>query len=242
MSVREREVRNRRGRWIAARGRLAVAALVAGVLAPGGLAGQQPGAGRFDHARHASLACTECHDNGRATSTADRSWCAACHHVSVTIAECDRCHDTSQITPEPRRQLVTFDRAVAPPVTRSIAFDHGIHTGLACSECHTGGGPGMQANTDCTECHSRHHQPDADCTSCHAEPPVTAHAPEMHQNLAGCGAAGCHEGRGIDFAALSGQRNLCLACHVAQKDHEPGQQCQQCHILGSGDGGGRRER
>lgn len=211
-------------------------------LGAAGVAAQQPGAGRFDHANHRSLTCTECHATGRATSTADRSWCADCHHVSVTIAECDRCHDPSGITPEPRRALVTFDRSVGEPVTRSIVFDHGIHTGLACSECHTSGGPGMAADRECTSCHVRHHEPGVDCTSCHAEPPVTAHAPEMHQALAGCGAAGCHQARGIDFAALAGERNLCLACHVAQKEHEQGAQCVACHILGSGEPEGRRNR
>lgn len=209
---------------------------------PGAARAQDVASGAFEHTRHASLSCDDCHGNARATSTVDRSWCADCHHESVRITECTRCHVTSEVTPEPRRTLLTFNLEVAAAKTRSVVFDHARHDELACSDCHAGGGPGMEAQTECTDCHERHHQPAVTCSSCHAEPLVTAHAPEMHLDLAGCGGAGCHAAEGIDYERLSGERTLCLACHVAQEDHERGSECLECHIMGGEGSPGRRDR
>jgi len=217
----------------------AVAALLAASwLSPALAAGARPqetGAdrSRFEHERHAGLECTDCHGNGRPTTASVRGWCADCHHVNVTLAECDRCHVTTEITPEPRRALVTFDLSVGEPRTRSLTFDHTVHGGLTCAECHTGGAA-LRVQKECTSCHVEHHRASADCTACHSEPPVTAHPSELHRELTGCAAAGCHASEGLDFEALQDDRNLCVSCHVAQKEHEPGNPCAACHILGDG--------
>jgi len=212
-------------------GPIAGAFLVLAALAPAVSAQQAAGSGRFQHALHASYPCAECHSTGRATSPSNRSWCAECHHRNVGYDACQRCHAVEEIAPQPVRALVTFDLSVGPSVTRSITFDHGRHVRLGCGRCHsTGGAASVQAS--CTSCHTDHHQPGRNCTACHAEPPVTAHPESIHLDLTGCGQAGCHQSPGIDFAALPDERNLCLACHPGQRDHEAPQPCARCHILG----------
>lgn len=187
---------------------------------------------RFQHDPHSGIECVDCHVSGRATTPAAGSWCADCHHESATISQCDQCHVPSEVTPEPARALVTFDLSVADAVTRSLTFDHVRHEAISCADCHVGGGPRLGVRRDCASCHVEHHVAELDCTACHVEPPVTAHEPEMHQALTGCGAAGCHVSEGLDYATLVGDRNLCIACHVAQRDHEPAEPCANCHILG----------
>lgn len=184
---------------------------------------------RFIHEDHGSIVCADCHANGRATSAANGAWCASCHHVEVAVTECERCHDTGELIPEPGRTLVTFNLSVGEPRTRSLTFDHEPHGDLGCGECHSGGAE-LVILRDCASCHIEHHQAGSRCTACHSEPPVTAHPEEVHLDLAGCGAAGCHVSEGLDYAAMADPRNLCLSCHFAQIDHEPGPPCAECHI------------
>lgn len=186
---------------------------------------------RFRHEIHLAYPCVECHSTGRATSTANRSWCAECHHQNVAYDQCQRCHSTEEIAPEPIRALVTFDLSVRPSVTRSITFDHARHADLGCGRCHTTGAA-VALRAGCTDCHVDHHQRGRVCTACHAEPPVTAHPETVHLDLTGCGASGCHGSEGIDFASLPDERNLCLVCHPAQREHEAPQPCARCHIPG----------
>lgn len=208
---------------------LVAALLTCAVLAPALDAQQAAGTSRFRHELHASYPCAECHSTGRATSPSNRSWCAECHHRNVGYDQCQRCHTVEEIAPEPVRALVTFHLSVGPTVTRSITFDHDRHAPLGCGSCHSTGGAAA-VRTPCTSCHTDHHQRGRTCTACHAEPPVTAHPESVHLNLTGCGQAGCHASEGIDFATLPDDRNLCLACHPAQTDHEAPQPCARCHI------------
>lgn len=206
-------------------------ALVMLVATPGGAAAQQGrDPGRFRHEVHASYECSECHSNGRATTTADRSWCADCHHVNVGYEQCQRCHSADEISPEPLRRLATFHLPGADR-TRSLTFDHKIHRDLSCANCHTGGAT-LRVEASCASCHEDHHRPGSTCTACHAEPPVGAHSEDVHANLSGCAAAGCHTTRDIDYAALLDERNFCVACHVGQREHEAPNPCIECHKLG----------
>lgn len=195
--------------------------------------------GRFQHEIHAAYACTECHSTGRPTTSANRSWCAECHHQDVGYNQCQQCHTTEEIAPEPVRALVTFHLSVGPSVTRSLVFDHNRHSPLGCESCHADGSR-VRAQVDCTECHVDHHQRGRECTACHAEPRVTAHPESVHLDLAGCGQSGCHVSEGIDFDTLPDERNLCVSCHVGQREHEAPQACVRCHIVGEDGGGGRR--
>ncbi len=198
---------------------------------------------RFRHESHAAVACNDCHANGLRTSPTNSGWCAACHHESASVATCGRCHDVDRLIPEPARRLVTFRLSVGEPRTRSLTFDHEPHRTLGCASCHTGGAA-LRVERECTSCHVEHHGAGARCVACHAEPPVTAHPAEVHLELAGCGAAGCHVSEGLDYAAMADERNLCLSCHVAQVEHEVPRPCAECHILsdpwpdGWGAGGG----
>lgn len=208
------------------------AALLAGLLlAPAASAQPASTAGRFRHELHRSFPCAECHATGMATSASNRSWCAGCHHRNVSYDQCQRCHATEDIAPAPVRELVTFQRSVGGTVTRSITFEHRRHERLGCGSCHAGGAA-ARPGTTCLECHADHHQPGRDCNACHAEPPVTAHTESVHLDLAGCGQSGCHVSTGIDFAALPDERNLCLACHPAQRAHEAPAPCARCHLPG----------
>lgn len=223
------------------RGRVALALLlVVWVPSDGDAQAAPAGARRFQHGQHAPFPCGECHGTGGATTASNREWCADCHHVQVSLTECDRCHVPSDLAPPPLQSAVTFELSVAEPRTRQIRFDHDLHLDLGCAECHTGGAE-LRVRQSCTDCHVEHHEPARECMACHAEPPTTAHPRELHRELSGCGTAGCHVSEGLDFAALADRRNLCLVCHQAQRDHERAGSCGACHILG-GEGDPSRMR
>lgn len=190
-----------------------------------------PDQSRFRHALHATYECAACHSTGAATTVSNRTWCADCHHVNVGYGQCQRCHTAREIAPEPLRVVVRFRLPPAEIRTRSLFFDHNVHGDVGCASCHTGGAE-LRAQADCGSCHTDHHTAGSDCQACHSEPRVTAHPQEVHLDLAGCGAAGCHTAKGIDYAAMLGDRNLCVSCHVAQREHEQGEPCVKCHILG----------
>lgn len=191
------------------------------------------GAERFQHGEHATYECAECHSTGSATIESNRKWCADCHHVEVGYGQCRQCHTVQEIAPEPVRALVSFKLPDSQARNRSLLFDHNVHAGVGCASCHTGGAE-LLAESDCSTCHTDHHKAGADCLACHSEPLVTAHSESVHLDLAGCGAAGCHVARDIDYAVMLDERNFCLSCHVAQLDHEQPEPCAECHILDAG--------
>ena len=104
---------------------LAALALVA-VAQPGRALAQE----RFVHEDHGSIACADCHANGRATSSANTAWCASCHHVEASVAECERCHDTADLLPAPGRTLVTFHLSVLGLLRDQCCEPCSIHTAL----------------------------------------------------------------------------------------------------------------
>jgi hypothetical protein len=194
-----------------------------------GQAGQN--LGRFQHDEHATFQCAECHSSGSATAESNRTWCADCHHVNAGFSQCRQCHTVREIAPAPLRALVSFRLPPAEIRTRSLLFDHTVHAGVGCASCHSEGAQ-LLAESDCASCHSDHHRPDADCLACHEEPAATAHPAEVHLDLAGCGAAGCHVAEGIDYAIMLGERDLCLSCHAAEREHEQPEPCAECHLMG----------
>ena len=184
---------------------------------------------RFQHQLHATYQCAECHSTGTATTVSNRKWCADCHHIDVGYEQCQLCHTAREIAPEPVRAMVRFNLPPNEIRTRSLIFDHNVHGNVGCASCHTGGAA-LRSQADCESCHTDHHKADRECQACHEEPPVTAHAEDVHLDLAGCGSAGCHVAEGIDYAAMLGDRSLCVSCHVAQLEHEQPEPCAECHL------------
>jgi len=188
-----------------------------------------PGIATFNHAPHRNLDCALCHrSQERHAELALRSSadCAACHHQGRSATPCETCHA--------KRDLV-FSRTEAVPValsvwsgpkSRDLPFPHAKHIGLECNACHLKGGERAQA--DCTRCHEAHHAAASKCTICHATPPSGAHNADVHE--AQC--TECHA-KGPQRAQPD-TRELCLTCHRAQVDHNPGKVCVDCHKVISG--------
>lgn len=112
------------------------------------------------------------------------------------------------------------------PRSRSLPFAHEAHEARDCENCHVER-PTLRPDVDCASCHEDHHTPEARCMTCHEQPAEDAHDIEAHL---GCGGTGCHSQPGFD--ALVQERATCLVCHQAQEDHEPGQDCAECHQIG----------
>ena len=185
---------------------------------------------RFRHEIHAEFPCAECHSTGAETVVSNRTWCADCHHVNVELTQCQRCHATTEIAPEPLRRPVTFLLPGGVERERRLLFDHETHASRSCASCHTRGG-GIDSAGECSSCHSDHHRAGSRCLACHREPTPGAHTAEVHLDIAGCGASGCHVAEGVDYASLPDDRNFCLSCHVEQQDHERPNPCAECHLL-----------
>ena len=194
------------------------------------LAGQQVDLSRFQHERHTTFECTECHSTGSPTTVSNRTWCADCHHETTGFGSCQRCHSAAEIAPEPLRQLVTFRLPDNVERKRSLTFNHGRHAGLSCGSCHSGDAA-LKPEGECAACHEEHHRPRSDCTACHSEPPIGAHETNVHVDLAGCGGAGCHVADGVVYETMLDERNFCVSCHVGEKDHEQPEPCMECHLL-----------
>jgi hypothetical protein len=182
----------------------------------------------FRHREHEALSCLECHgradEHGVVTVQTARD-CAACHHDPQRGYACQDCHAGAEIA-LPRSVDSPMDLTVwDEPRTRAFAFEHQLHEGLECQECHTG--PVLLAvEQQCADCHDDHHRPQAECARCHLEAEPGVHGLEVHLT---CTSSGCHAGTAGERPALS--RTLCLACHQDQVDHEPGLECQQCHMV-----------
>jgi hypothetical protein len=183
----------------------------------------------FRHAQHTDLSCVECHTSeetpGVVTIQAPRD-CTACHHDPTRAYSCDACH-ASEALAIPRDVVAKMTLTVwgSDPRTRTLPFDHGLHGGVECRDCHTA--PITHAvGVACAACHQDHHRPQATCSTCHLPAPPGVHGLEVHLTCAG---AGCHGGSAGERPTLT--RELCLTCHVDRTDHEPGLSCQQCHMI-----------
>jgi hypothetical protein len=216
----------RRGRLLTAASLLvAGVALLAGATAPGEAQPAQPRP--FTHERHARLGCLECHGSGprhgdvRIRSARD---CAACHHDPRRAETCAGCHASGTL---PSRAVPsTMALSVWPePGTRPLPFEHPRHARLTCRNCHTAPVT-LGVQLECRSCHEDHHRPEAECAQCHRRSEPPSHRRESHLACAG---SGCHAPLVRERLTMS--RNLCLVCHLEQREHEPGRNCAPCHIL-----------
>ncbi len=104
---------------------------------------------RFDHQRHAAVACTQCHSSvpSRAPESADCAGCHTQHHQAT--ADCTTCHGAANA-------LATHSRA--------------DHTGCAAARCHGQRAASLPASREaCIVCHSAQttHMPGRSCDQCH---------------------------------------------------------------------------
>lgn len=189
------------------------------------------------HVAHDALDCGACHRVAGGTAAAEPTpavgtRCASCHHANGR-ADCLRCHEGAP----------SASRRVAVPVAsadrastgmRLLPFDHPRHDDFTCMRCHTEG-PLLPAAASCAGCHDRHHTATSSCAACHDASAGAAAVHASDRVHLGCGGAGCHTDPAV--LALGGTRNLCLACHAAQAEHEPGGDCQTCHLTRIGAGG-----
>ena len=174
------------------------------------------------HGGHADVGCAECH-RASASVTVEamsRDQCLSCHHASEQTRSCDYCHET----PATYATTQLFELEVwATPRERTLSFSHGPHANEACATCHQAM-PTLSPAVSCSSCHEEHHRGDVRCASCHVVAPEGTHDLGVHQT---CSGAGCHREPMIE--AIVHSRPVCLVCHQAQEEHEPGGECVDCH-------------
>jgi hypothetical protein len=186
----------------------------------------------FEHERHEAVVCTACHGAGtehRTLLVRSAADCASCHHDESRALSCSRCHESRSL-PQSRSIVQSWDAdpaadgsgSVAVARQRTLSFSHALHAGEACRSCHDTG-TALAVTRTCASCHE-HHRAEADCVLCHGTDVRATHRAEAHLS---CTSAGCHAGRSLP--PLDASRMLCIACHVAQTDHEPGGACASCH-------------
>ncbi len=192
----------------------------------------------FNHADHvvgAEIACTRCHssanyfmagggqvDPAHGKTTVTAAACSECHHVNSSLA-CTTCHSREALGARP--ELVTLSlhlQQAGAPALREVAFRHGAHPALECTSCHTSR-TAVTTVASCTSCHEAHHRQAADCTICHGTKLLAAHTAADHLACAQCHARATLE-------LLTGDRTLCLTCHVDRRGHHPSQECAPCHL------------
>ena len=192
---------------------------------PASPARAQPSDTLFDHSRHKSVACLECHSmsTGRAgLKIMVPGGCLGCHHGPAQRAACSTCHATGPASPH--AMPVSFRVSVRKEtVTRPVAFAHARHTSVACSRCHGNDVERTVAPAACNDCHADHHAPARDCATCHTTA-RTGHDRAVHE-----GCAGCHTDARV--SALVSSRSLCVSCHQKQRDHYPKGDCATCHAV-----------
>ncbi len=179
------------------------------------------------HDAHGTVECVECHvppAGFLAELSPSPEECLACHHGPGIGFECRHCHGPELL--DPMGVPVSLELAIWPePRARDLPFAHVLHESAECRECHEEPVT-LGVARNCASCHESHHRVDADCASCHEEPPTEAHGADAH---VACGGSGCHADESV--LLLTAQREGCLACHAAQKDHEAEGICTECHLL-----------
>jgi hypothetical protein len=180
------------------------------------------------HARHASVACAECHElpSQAGSARVAAGECNACHHGPDQARACLDCHGSA---PAGVREVRAVIRVSVRPSAqeRALGFEHARHERVACRECHTHL-PDGAAPEPCSTCHAQHHRAQANCLGCHPAPGRGGHDRSVHR---GCGGTGCHSDAAVTALPLT--RPVCLVCHRAQENHEPGEDCRRCHLSGS---------
>lgn len=187
----------------------------------------------FPHARHAAVACLECHDVGSGHGRlrfARPDGCRACHHQQANQTKCLSCHVKDDVlSPKPETVTVTVAGHASKP--RPVKFLHEPHIAAKqCVECHTTPSTLLPppSKTQCQDCHADHHTAGRNCSGCHvlADPKV-AHSPfqATHQQCDACHTA-------TTVARLTPTRSLCSTCHADKaKNHNDSKECTVCHFL-----------
>ena len=186
----------------------------------------------FPHARHAKLACLECHEtgagHGRLTFERPRG-CAICHHQAPTPARCVLCHQPEKYG-TPMHKVVTVTVPGHAPKPRPVDFLHARHSARSCVECHTTPvtlAPAPE-KAQCKDCHSEHHAAGRNCSECHtlAEPKAEHKTLETaHQRCDACHTA-------ATIARLTPTRTFCSTCHATRaQGHYGSRECTVCHFL-----------
>ena len=179
--------------------------------------------------RHASLACTACHqrsDNSATPRFPGHKACTGCHltqFVTPNVPMCVICHTDVNSSNPPLKSFPTrFSESF------NVKFDHAQHmTGSArppsgCSACHSriGGRAAALAIPAGIAAHSQ-------CYTCH----TPSSKSQSGRELASCGV--CH-----DQKAYSGTTTSARAFRFAfsHAKHGPGQRlaCADCHLLTAG--------
>jgi hypothetical protein len=138
---------------------------------------------------------------------------------------CLDCHRRDQLPSAERVETVMALSVWSGARTRELPFAHERHATVECTECHRA--PVTMARTrECGSCHEGHHRVESTCASCHEGVARMPHRSASHVTCAG---SQCHAAPVAPPATLS--RNLCVTCHTAQADHEPGGSCASCHMI-----------
>lgn len=157
-----------------------------------------PASVRFNHAKHAQVACSSCHTQALTSAkSADvlhpsMSACSGCHSDTKTkpqLNECAACHISYQVNAT-EATITTAEqwRAIRPapmlPAKASprLKFSHAAHmragqdaktTSAACTSCHAidaQGAATMPQAAQCASCHNGSLASDT-CSSCHLQAP-----------------------------------------------------------------------
>ncbi|MDH5643002.1 MAG: hypothetical protein OEY63_02285, partial [Gemmatimonadota bacterium] len=184
----------------------------------------------FPHDRHEDLSCLNCHvtrsGHGQLTFEAPRG-CQICHHESPEREPCADCHQASELLTAQTVSVSVHTQSYAPR-EREVGFSHEAHTTEDCSSCHVesvslAAGP---EQASCNDCHGDHHQPARECSTCHlGDGFLEPHAPpaDAHLECASCHVLG-------EDAVLRPDRQLCVTCHVDEREHYVEKECTVCHM------------
>lgn len=195
---------------------------------------------RFDHrgtlfqlaGRHAELACSACHGEGRFRGLSPR--CGDCHedaHLQALGASCERCHTARSWTPS------TFEHGI------DIFPLWGAHQAVDCASCHRDEVT-WQVDApprECIDCHDRefrqapaviHMQAGPDCERCHGFDEWRGAHDDAWFNIRtgqhrGVACTRCHD-LAPDYPDYT-----CDACHHGHDDGR--RRCLECHPHGFGD-------
>ncbi|HSG48149.1 MAG TPA: hypothetical protein VLA43_10075, partial [Longimicrobiales bacterium] len=164
----------------------------------------------FQHERHRSVECRNCHTTGTSVVRGDAGWCNSCHHSrNRTEASCARCHRGGGSADVPFNVVMDLPGG---PEERELTFPHQGHASRSCSDCH-GSPPGPVAEDfSCVTCHQEHHESETvDCLQCHTPPARWAHAEALVHRT--CSGGICHTGVGEGLPE-TWPPSMCSACHT----------------------------
>lgn len=183
----------------------------------------------FQHKPHRTVACKACHetaDGHGVVKTSAVTNCSGCHHTARNVARCTSCHAAARLTRTFTRTIAVRSSVSDTARTKTLTFAHTTHARVDCKSCHQNAAR-MRTVSSCESCHEDHHTEQRTCTTCHTNVnKVKEHNREAHLTCAG---SGCH--KTTVTGSLQTQRNVCLACHTEQVDHEPAGDCASCHMI-----------